>query len=729
MTSVRNQRGQPRNSGWHGVIGLAALLAAVLRIAGLAEPAFAQNAPAGILAPGNAVVTGFSGAIPPAQIAPGVDPGEKTFIDLNGPSLRINDLQSLNGPPIAQLVAAPKPFTATAAQIGQVFSVTLDNNVPPNIYAAATSVYGVPLVAAGPDGQPIHVKRGAPNVNFMPGLWGPASLHGGPGAIWKLDGLTGAVSLFAYVTLDGAPTSAAALGGIAYHQESNSIFTVVRDTGLIQRFTVGAVRGRYDHGVQGRQAQGLSPVPYDATKRSNIKSPQFDSENPNTWGFAPPERRIFGIGIYRDRLYYAVADGLQIWSVGISPDGSFGNDATVEINVPPGSGPTEISKITFDEQGRMYLAERPDPTGAYDFEALAQEGAGRVLRYALVESYPGAPRVWQPIPDEYALGFPPPNYRNGDGGAAIGYSYDEAGLLDRSTCGGFLWSTGTRLRKSADPALATRLKLLGPENVDGLQGNAIDLVLPQNAPPLASYFIDFDDRFDDDAARGHTGDVAIWRVCGPVLRGGWMLPGWIGGGGGSLWFPPPHKQQCPPDQKKPGFQCCPKGSSPDSRSLQGLVSEWGDGSAEREFLRAWVRSDQLRSERSEQAEMHRRRQARPGQGHRRMRASFTAVERAGLPGWLGETECSRLRKHLRADAAAKQVRPRRAGQLHRQQVSCALRRRHCMAHHAMLCAGIGGQQHRAVLSGRLEAQSENRRMLVATIAATDFMPARSGQQG
>ena len=50
--------------------------------------------------------------------------------------------------------------------------------------------------------------------------------------------------------------------------------------------------------------------------------------------------------------------------------------------MPPAAGASEISKITFDDQGRMFLAERPDPTGAYDFEALTQEGIGRVLRYA-----------------------------------------------------------------------------------------------------------------------------------------------------------------------------------------------------------------------------------------------------------------------------------------------------------------------------------------------------------
>ena len=86
------------------------------------------------------------------------------------------------------------------------------------------------------------------------------------------------------------------------------------------------------------------------------------------------------------RLYYAVADGLAVWSVSIAPDGSFGTDARIELQVPPGLGPTEISKIVFDDPG-MLLAERAAPTGDYDLEALALPGVGRVLRYAPV---PGA---------------------------------------------------------------------------------------------------------------------------------------------------------------------------------------------------------------------------------------------------------------------------------------------------------------------------------------------------
>jgi hypothetical protein len=496
---------------------LAVVLVALAFAALAGDKAAAQQPPPGLLAPGNAVVTGFSGASPPVQIAPGIDPARKTFIDPNGLSLRIIDLQHMGGPPTGRLVSAPKSFSVSAAQIGQVFGVALDANTPPNIYAAASSAYGLPIVAPGPDRQPVHLQIGAPNATFMPGLWGRAAPNGGPGSIWKIDGRTGAVSLFVNVTLDGQRNSGPALGGLAFDPITNSLLVADRETGFIHRYDLrGSETGRYRHGVEGRQAEGMTPVVLKGGRRLDITSPQFDSRRPDTWNYASPERLVFGLAVHQRRLYYAVAGGLQIWSVGLGPDGSFLHDATIEVVVPPAAGPTEISKITFDEQGRMILAERPAPTGAEDFEALTTPGIGRVLRYAMADPEADTVRVWQKLPDDYAIGFPLAQ-RNGNGGAEIGYSYDFRGMLDRASCGGFLWSSGEELRVSADRALAAQIDREGPADVDGLQGNATWRVRRFDELPRQSYFIDYDDRFEDKAARGHMGDIAIWRPCSPAV--------------------------------------------------------------------------------------------------------------------------------------------------------------------------------------------------------------------
>ncbi len=151
---------------------------------------------------------------------------------------------------------------------------------------------------------------------------------------------------------------------------------------------------------------------------------------------------------------------------------------------------------------------------------------------------PGAPGAWQPIADQYAIGFPGP-MTNANGGVAIGYGYDANGNLDRASCGGFVWSTGEQLRNAADPNLAALLAANGTLYLNGLQGNAIDLVEPANAPPLQTYFVDYSAPLDDPAARGHMGDIAIPRTCGqaalpgipvialpfplPLLPRGWLI--------------------------------------------------------------------------------------------------------------------------------------------------------------------------------------------------------------
>ena len=446
---------------------------------------------------------------------------DKTYINLDGPSLRVIGLGGMGGPPQAQLVPAPKPFTATARQLGQVFSLALDDANPPNIYAAASSAYGLPIVVPDTDGDgvPDRSRRGAPNAAFMPGLFGPITLDGGPGSIWKINGSTGAVTLFANVMLGGVPNSGPALGALAFDPASRQMFVADRDTGVIHRFTLdGTERGRFDHGTQALPVAGLPPIGFDPRKRLNIESPAFDSGNPATWAYAPPARRVYGMAVSGGRLYYAVAAGLRIWSVSILPDGSFGPDARGEVSVPRGALPnSEVSEILFDDNGDMLVAERGAPTGAYDYKALAESPENRMLRFRpKTPDDPPSRDLWFPVPKEYAIGFAP-TLRNDNGGIAIGYSYDPAGNINRAVCGGTLWSTGEQLRNARDRAIIQRLQAGGPLIVDGLQGNSTRLLRPLNEPPFETYFIDYDDRFDDAQTRGTMGDVVIWRTCGQAM--------------------------------------------------------------------------------------------------------------------------------------------------------------------------------------------------------------------
>ena len=523
-------------------------------------------------------------------MVPGANSADKLAINPDGVSLRAIDTSRLGGPPDAQLVPARKTLAISASQIGQVFAIALDDAAPPNIYAAATSAYGLPIVVpdADGDGRPDRARRGAANASFMPGLFGPVQAGGGPGSIWKIDGLTGAVSLFANVLLDGMPNTGAALGGLAYDPASRQIYVADRGSGMIHSFNLDGVEtGRFDHGTQALGAIGLPPVAFNPSQRASIRSPQFDSENPETWGYAPAGRRMFGLAVHRGRLYYAIAAGLSIWSVSLGPQGAFGPDARMEVAVPPGAAPaTEISKILFDDGGDMLLAERGAPTGAYAFGALRTHDTGRVLRFrAKPQGAGGTPFFWEPVGD-YAIGFLP-NFQNGDGGIALGYGYEPDGYVNLGACGGTLWSTGSQLRITANPALAQRLSAGGALPVDGLQGNAPTLLRPQNTPPLSSYFIDADDVTDRAGTPGHMGDVATWRAC-PGMS--WLDPMYVDMLVVELWCPAGFfrsrdscvpipcrpgelfhrgrcvEPRCPPELRTPvrGL-CCPAGSTWDAK--------------------------------------------------------------------------------------------------------------------------------------------------------------------
>ena len=245
----------------------------------LSAAASAQNAPRHF-AGGRCRCSRFPGTVVAGTPAGDAQRIDKTYINLGGPALRVIGLDRLRGPAQGQLVGATKKFTAMARQIGQVFSVALDDATPPNIYAAATSAYGLPIVVPDADGNGLadRARRGEPGAAYMPGLFGPTGDGGGPGSIWKINGATGALSLFANVTLDGVRNSGPALGGLAFDPASHQLFVADRDTGMIHRFTLDGVdRGRFDHGAQGLAAAQLPPVPFDPRKRIDLQNPVFDS--------------------------------------------------------------------------------------------------------------------------------------------------------------------------------------------------------------------------------------------------------------------------------------------------------------------------------------------------------------------------------------------------------------------------------------------------------------------
>jgi hypothetical protein len=502
---------------------------------------------------GNAVVTGFSGVVVPKADQP--RPANKsttdlTFIDADGPSVRVIDLARPGYVWDGRLLTAPKTFDVLAKDVGQVFGVALDDQPVPNIYVAATSVFGLNIVRRGRDGQPERMKKGGPGAGWMKGQFG-LDLQGGPGGIFKIDGQTGAVTLFANVALDGVPNPGPGLGNLAYDAEHKQLFVSDLYTGMIHRYDLdGRELSHFDHGVTGRTAAKLAPLPFSAANRPNIASERFDSEKPDTWGFAPAGRRVWGLAVHEERLYYTVVSGPQIWSVGITRDGSFAADPRWELDVPAQAGPLPVSDIAFSQKGAMILAQRALIAGAYDYSAFTRPGEPKVFRIWLKEQNdPPSPGRWKTVVEEYAVGFAG-TYRNTNGGVALGYGYDRDGRIDTGACEYALWTTGQNLRNN--PTLRDRLAPGGPLVVHGVAGIPAGPVRPQNEPPWASYAVDYDDAFDDPRAAGHLGSVRIYaKPCAaPVAYGGpgyASNPPYIGGGGsggGGGGPPPPPPKAC-----------------------------------------------------------------------------------------------------------------------------------------------------------------------------------------
>jgi hypothetical protein len=213
----------------------------------------------------------------------------------------------------------------------------------------------------------------------------------------------------------------------------------------------------------------------------------------------------------------------------------------------------------------MILAQRAPVAASYDYSAFTKPGEPRVLRYWLKDaSDPPSPGFWKPMPEEYAVGFAG-TYRNTDGGVALGYGYGPDGMLSGTACEAALWTTGQNLRNN--PALRAQLDPGGPLLVNGLQGSPADMVRGANEPPATSYFIDYDDKFDDPTASGHMGSVRVLALpCTTAVAGG-SNPPYVSGaqsgggsqaGGGTTPPPPPPP---PPNAcfKSTGTMVCVKG--------------------------------------------------------------------------------------------------------------------------------------------------------------------------
>ena len=358
---------------------VAALLSASLL---LTTPATAQSPE--IMDTGSAAVSGYASSPEDA-------------------SVRVLNLRESGGAWAGAIIDAPSALSVPASAIGQVFGLALDDATPPNIYATASSAYRLRVEGTGADAK------------WAPGQFG-VDKDGGPGSIWKIDGTTGDVSLFANVALNGTPNSGPGLGNIAFDPTSRQLFVSDLDTGMIHRFDLdGNDLGTFDHGVTARPTTGLKALPFDASNRLDIASDAFNADDPKTWAFAAPGRAVWGLAAEGGRLYYAVAEGPQVWSVAITGQGAFDDDPRLELDLPASFSPNPISDIVFTADRKMILAQRGGHQGGDDKDHH-RSGDNAVIVFSLeLPDDTETPSAWEQEPDVVSVGEEAP-FRQAAGG-------------------------------------------------------------------------------------------------------------------------------------------------------------------------------------------------------------------------------------------------------------------------------------------------------------------------
>jgi len=500
--------------------------------------------------PGEAFITRFSGV----TLTPGPQ-GQppSASINVNGPSGTIVDVRSPAFPPIGlHWMTEPQRGRVTAAEVGQVFGVALDDANPPNIYLTATSAFGLHFAPGG--------------TQWMPGLWGAG---GGPGTIYRLDAANNyRPRVFANIMLSGRANTGAALGNLTYDRANKQLFVSDLETGMIHRVRVadGADLGPYDHGTQGRarftnmatrQSATLPPIPFAPQSRARTTDCPTDfQKSPECWNLAAAGRRVWGVGVRRDpannqsRLFYSVWSGPTpgsqawnsvpeeekrnaVWSVRIGPDGAPDpSDVRREFLLPDffmqkdaiarAGYSSPVASIVFSESNPrpiLLMAERAivRNLGLTAEAAFAAPYEARALRYELDQS--GA---WQPV-GRYDVGFydrknegQPYVHANSAGGISFGFGYtDDFTSVDGNKPDQFVWISGDSLCSAEGmcrlPAGSQSGQALtgDPSEVSGMQGlpeNAIDPLLPPAAVgtypaagdpypsvgPQLSYMIDAD---------------------------------------------------------------------------------------------------------------------------------------------------------------------------------------------------------------------------------------------
>jgi hypothetical protein len=230
------------------------------------------------------------------------------------------------------------------SNIGDVFGLTLDNQG--NVYVTATTSYFLKsTVTATPGNQ---------------------------GKIYRIDGATGLVNVFATL-----PNKGPALGNINYSCQFDSFYVSNFADGRIYQIkkstsnpSTGVVKSTFDHqtGVIDTSATAGNPEAGTNYGTFSAKNPPGVKRGGRVWGLAVFKNRLY-YGVWRqDGGEHAGVDAIanEVWSI-LLVGGTLNGSPQLEVTLPtlqttnPGGGMTysnPVSSISFSPAGDMLLAER-----------------------------------------------------------------------------------------------------------------------------------------------------------------------------------------------------------------------------------------------------------------------------------------------------------------------------------------------------------------------------------
>ncbi|MFK7959384.1 MAG: LamG-like jellyroll fold domain-containing protein [Phycisphaerales bacterium] len=282
-------------------------------------------------------------------------------------------------PMFNNIPSAPPANEWIARHMGQVFGLALGRGPEPDIHAAATSAYGNFLAYPFPSG----------------GL-GPD----GPGAIYRIDGVTGEIMPWVVTGFGGPgtnemPNGGPAIGNIALDEMRDQFFATNLDDGGIYRIdSSGVIMDVYDPWLPSGPANG-----------------QHVDLGDRPWAVAVLEDRLFFSVWLRDNGRPSTP-----WPAGVVPVPSQPNNSIWSLEIDPASGAlvgapqlevvmpwlstvnrwsNPVSDISFGRDGQMLLAERTMPG---DYGIIDVGHAARLLEYV------GGPGSWTPSANNYSIG-------------------------------------------------------------------------------------------------------------------------------------------------------------------------------------------------------------------------------------------------------------------------------------------------------------------------------------